>query len=154
MENANEAIYIGVYVMIFVIALSLSIFLFSSLLNYSEDAYDYIHTEDNSAMLVNVPVNRYLILNGQDVISYYYNYISKDRFTNKNYNNNIVVSINLNAKDEAPLMLDGENMTYKEVVQRVGLGNKYILSVGQNTNNDYTYLNIIKATPEELEEEW
>lgn len=154
MENANEAIYIGVYVMIFVIALSLSIFLFSSLLNYSEDAYDYIHAEDNSAMLVNVPANRYLILNGQDVISYYYNYISKDRFTNKNYNNNIVVSINLNTKDEAPLMLDGENMTYKEVVQRVGLDNKYILSVGQNTNNDYTYLNIIKATPEELEEEW
>ena len=32
MENANEAIYLGIYNMIFVIALSLTIFLFSSLI--------------------------------------------------------------------------------------------------------------------------
>ena len=40
MDNATEAIYIGVYAMIFVIAMSVTIFLFSSLLDYSEQAYN------------------------------------------------------------------------------------------------------------------
>lgn len=154
MENANEAIYIGVYTMIFVIALSLSVFLFSSLLDYSEESYDYMHSSGNDAITVNAPVNRHLILNGQEVISYYYNYIKKDRFSDANYNNQIVININLNTNTESPLMLTGNNISYKELVEKIGLTNKYILTVDNNTNDEYTYINITKATNEELQEEW
>lgn len=154
MENANEAIYIGVYTTIFVIALSLTVFLFSSLMDYSEKAYDYMHSLGNDAILVNVPVNRHLILSGQEVISYYYNYIKKDRFTDEEYNNKTIVSINLNTKNETPLLITNENLTYKELSEKVGLANKYILTVGNNTNEEYTYINIIKATEEELAQEW
>lgn len=154
MENANEAIYIGVYTTIFVLALSLTVFLFSSLMNYSDEAYDYMHSLGNDAVLVNVPVNRHLILTGQEVMSYYYNYIKKDRFSDGNYNNKTIVSINLNTKNESPLMLTSDSITYKDLVEKIGLTNKYILTVGDNTNDEYTYINIIKATDEELLEEW
>ena len=77
MENANEAIYIGIYTMIFVIALSLTIFLFSSLMNYTDEAYDYMHQQSNDAVTVTGEVNRHLILTGQEVLSYYYNYIKE-----------------------------------------------------------------------------
>jgi hypothetical protein len=154
MENANEAIYIGIYTLIFVIALSLTIFLFSSLMNYTDEAYDYIHQQSNDAVTVTGEVNRHLILNGQEVISYYYNYIKKDRYTDETVNSDIVVSINLNTKDESPLMLEKSNLTYKEIVNKIGVNNKYILTVDSRTNDDITYINIIKATDEELQEEW
>ena len=75
MENANEAIYIGIYTLIFVMALSLTIFLFSSLMSYTDEAYDYIHQQANDAVTVTGEVNRHLILTGQEVVSYYYNYV-------------------------------------------------------------------------------
>ena len=154
MENANEAIYLGIYTMIFVIALSLTVFLFSSMLDYSEDAYEYMHSLGNDAVIVNAPANRHLLINGQDVISYYYNYIKKDRFSDEDYNNNVIVSINLHTKDESPLMLEDEDISYKDLLEKVGLNNKYILTVGDNTNYTNTYVNIIKATDEEIEELW
>ena len=154
MENANEAIYLGIYTMIFVIALSLTVFLFSSMLDYSEDAYEYMHSLGNDAVIVNAPANSHLLINGQDVISYYYNYIKKDRFSDEDYNNNVIVSINLHTKDESPLMLEDEDISYKDLLEKVGLNNKYILTVGDNTNDTNTYINIIKATDEEIEELW
>lgn len=154
MENATEAIYIGVYAMIFVVALSVTIFLFSSLMDYTEQAYDYMHMSSNDAVLVNVPVDRHLILSGQEVVSYYYNYVKKDRYTDKTYNSNIVVSINLRTKNESPVILSGENLKYKEIIEKVGLTNKYILTVDENTNSNTTYINIVKATEEELQEIW
>ena len=154
MENANETIYLGIYTMIFVIALSLTVFLFSSMLDYSEDAYEYMHSLGNDAVIVNAPANRHLLINGQDVISYYYNYIKKDRFSDEDYNNNVIVSINLHTKDESPLMLEDEDISYKDLLEKVGLNNKYILTVGDNTNDTNTYINIIKATDEEIEELW
>ena len=154
MENANEAIYLGIYTMIFVIALSLTVFLFSSMLDYSEDAYEYMHSLGNDAVIVNAPANRHLLINGQDVISYYYNYIKKDRFSDEDYNNNVIVSINLHTNDGSTLMLEDEDMSYKDLLEKVGLNNKYILTVGDNTNDTNTYVNIIKATDEEIEELW
>ena len=154
MENANEAIYIGIYTMIFVIALSLTIFLFSSLMNYTDEAYDYMHQQSNDAVTVTGEVNRHLILTGQEVLSYYYNYIKKDRYSDETVNNDIVLNINLSTKNETPLMLDSKTLTYKEAINKIGMNNKYILTVDKTTNENTTYINIIKATDEELEEQW
>ncbi len=82
------------------------------------------------------------------------NYIKKDRFSDEDYNNNVIVSINLHTKDESPLMLEDEDISYKDLLEKVGLNNKYILTVGDNTNDTNTYINIIKATDEEIEELW
>lgn len=154
MENANEAIYIGIYTMIFVIALSLTIFLFSSLMNYTDEAYAYMHEQANDAVMVTGEINRHLVITGQEVLSYYYNYIKKDRYSDENINSDIIVSINLNTKNESPLMLESKNLTYKEVINKIGMNDRYILTVDNRTNENTTYINIIKATEEELQEVW
>ena len=51
-------------------------------------------------------------------------------------------------------MLTSDTLSYKDILNKVGLTNKYILTVDENTNSEYTYINIIKATEEELQEIW
>ena len=65
-----------------------------------------------------------------------------------------IVTINLNTSNEAPLILDSTNLTYKEVIEKIGANNRYILSVDNRTNDNTTYINITKATDEELQEMW
>lgn len=154
MENATEALYIGVYTMIFVISLTLTIFLFSSMMDYSENAYKFMNNSSSDAVLVNVPANRHLLINGQQVMSYYYNYIAKDRFIDKNTNTNYKVNINLHTKNDTPLWLDTNDLTYKDLEKKVGLNEQYIVSVDQNTKTNQIVINIVKATPEEILEEW
>lgn len=154
MENANEAIYIGVYTMIFVIALSLTIFLFSSLMDYTDEAYEYMHAQSNDAVMVQGEVNRNLVLSGQEVLSYYYNYIKKDKYTDETVNSDVVVTINLATENETPILLENTNLTYKEVTNKIGMSNKYILTVDSKTDENTTYINIIKATDEQLNEVW
>ncbi len=153
MDNVNEAIYIGVSAMIFVIALSLTIFLFSSMMNYAEEAYDFMHEVSNNGAVINTAVNRYLVISSEDVVSYYYNYIQKDRFNNPDYNENIVVSINYKTKDETPVYL-ADDLTYEGLIDRIGFSNKFILNVEDNRQDGKTYINIIRATEQELEEKW
>ena len=154
MDNAQEALYIGLYTFIFVIALSLTVGLFSSIMNYTDDAYEFMHTYSNGALIISERENRHIVLSSTEVLSYYFNYIKKDRLDSSVIENNAVVTINLNTKDETPLYLDSKNLSYKEALQKIGQDNKYILTVGKQTNDNVTYINIIKATPEELEEEW
>lgn len=154
MDNAQEALYIGLYTFIFVIALSLTVGLFSSIMNYTDDAYEFMHTSSNGALIISERENRHIVLSSTEVLSYYFNYIKKDRLDSSVIENNAVVTINLNTKDEAPIYLDNKNLSYKEALQKIGQDNKYILTVGKQTNDNVTYINIIKATPEELEEEW
>ena len=154
MDNAQEALYIGLYTFIFVIALSLTVGLFSSIMNYTDDAYEFMHTSSNGALIISERENRHIVLSSTEVLSYYFNYIKKDRLDSSVIENNAVVTINLNTKDETPLYLDSKNLSYKEALQKIGQDNKYILTVGKQTNDNVTYINIVKATPEELEEEW
>ena len=154
MDNAQEALYIGLYTFIFVIALSLTVGLFSSIMNYTDDAYEFMHTSSNGALIISERENRHIVLSSTEVLSYYFNYIKKDRLDSSVIENNAVVTINLNTKDETPVYLDSKNLSYKEALQKIGQDNKYILTVGKQTNDNVTYINIVKATPEELEEEW
>lgn len=154
MDNVNEAIYIGVYTFIFVIAMSMTVFLFSHLMTYTDQAYDYMHTSSNGGLNVSLHANRHLILSSQEVVSYYYNYIKKDRLSENIIDNSVVVSINLNTKDETPIYLERTDLSYKELMQKLGENTQYVLNVGKNTNEDVTYIEIVKATDIELQEEW
>lgn len=153
MDNVNEAIYIGVSAMIFVIALSLTIFLFSSMMDYAENAYDFMHEVSNDGAVIDTAVDRHLIISSEDVVSYYYNYVQKDRFNNPDYNDNIIVSINYKNKDEAPVYL-ADDLTYEGLIDRIGLSSKFILRIEDNRQDGKTYINIIRATDQELEEKW
>ena len=154
MESVNDALYIGIYTFIFVIALSLTIFLFSSLMSYTDHVYEYMHDLSNDGVNVSLQAGRHLILSSQEVVSYYYNYIKKDRLSENIVDNSVVLSINLNTKNESPIYLERTDLSYKDLMQKLGNNTQYILTVGRNSTEDVTYLNIIKATDEELQEEW
>ena len=154
MESVNDALYIGIYTFIFVIALSLTIFLFSSLMSYTDHVYEYMHDLSNDGVNVSLQADRHLILSSQEVVSYYYNYIKKDRLYENIVDNSVVLSINLNTKNESPIYLERTDLSYKDLMQKLGNNTQYILTVGRNSTEDVTYLNIIKATDEELQEEW
>ena len=154
MESVNDALYIGIYTFIFVIALSLTIFLFSSLMSYTDHVYEYMHDLSNDGVNVSLQTDRHLILSSPEVVSYYYNYIKKDRLSEYIVDNSVVLSINLNTKNESPIYLERTDLSYKDLMQKLGNNTQYILTVGRNSTEDVTYLNIIKATDEELQEEW
>ncbi|MBR2785159.1 MAG: hypothetical protein IKD74_04145 [Clostridia bacterium] len=154
MDSVNEALYIGIYTFIFVIALSLTIFLFSSLMSYTDRVYEYMHDLSNDGVNISLQADRHLILSSQEVVSYYYNYIKKDRLSDNIVDNSVVLSINLNTKNESPIYLERTDLSYKDLMQKLGNNTQYILTVGRNSNENVTYLNIIKATDEELQEEW
>ena len=154
MDSVNEALYIGIYTFIFVIALSLTIFLFSSLMSYTDRVYEYMHDLSNDGVNISLQADRHLILSSQEVVSYYYNYIKKDRLSENIEDNSVVLSINLNTKNESPIYLERTDLSYKDLMQKLGNNTQYILTVGRNSTEDVTYLNIIKATDEELQEEW
>ena len=154
MDSVNEALYIGIYTFIFVIALSLTIFLFSSLMSYTDHVYEYMHDLSNDGVNISLQADKHLILSSQEVVSYYYNYIKKDRLSENIVDNSVVLSINLNTKNESPIYLERTDLSYKDLMQKLGNNTQYILTVGRNSTEDVTYLNIIKATDEELQEEW
>ena len=154
MDSVNEALYIGIYTFIFVIALSLTIFLFSSLMSYTDRVYEYMHDLSNDGVNISLQADRHLILSSQEVVSYYYNYIKKDRLSENIVDNSVVLSINLNTKNESPIYLERTDLSYKDLMQKLGSNTQYILTVGRNSNENVTYLNNIKATDEELQEEW
>ena len=154
MDSVNEALYIGIYTFIFVIALSLTIFLFSSLMSYTDRVYEYMHDLSNDGVNISLQADRHLILSSQEVVSYYYNYIKKDRLSENIVDNSVVLSINLNTKNESPIYFERTDLSYKDLMQKLGNNTQYILTVGRNSNENVTYLNIIKATDEELQEEW
>lgn len=154
MESVNDALYIGIYTFIFVIALSLTIFLFSSLMSYTDHVYEYMHDLSNDGVNISLQADRHLILSSQEVVSYYYNYIKKDRLSENIVDDSVVLSINLNTKNESPIYLERTDLSYKDLMQKLGNNTQYILTVGRNSTEDVTYLNIIKATDEELQEEW
>ena len=123
-------------------------------MSYTDRVYEYMHDLSNDGVNISLQAYRHLILSSQEVVSYYYNYIKKDRLSENIVDNSVVLSINLNTKNESPIYLERTDLSYKDLMQKLGSNTQYILTVGRNSNENVTYLNIIKATDEELQEEW
>lgn len=77
-ENAQEGIFIGTYLFVFIIALSATIIMFSMINNYADLAYKYgKDVVGDGTLIENVPTTSYRIVTGDQLISYYYNYIKR-----------------------------------------------------------------------------
>ncbi len=79
-DSAYNSLMMGVYIVIFVMATSITIYLFSSTIEFAEKAYEYgkLSTGDS---IVEVPVNTiYNTVTGAELLTYYYNYKSPDKY--------------------------------------------------------------------------
>ena len=84
-ENAQEGIFIGTYLFVFIIALSATITMFTMINNYANLAYEYgKDVVGDGTLIKNVTTTASRIVTGDQLISYYYNYIKNEG--NKTYN--------------------------------------------------------------------
>lgn len=143
-DSAFNAIYTGVYVFIFVIALTATIFLYRSVSEYADVAYDFSHKIDGSALIIGSEVERNRILNGDEVINYYYNYIKKDQYGTDKENSKYIVSINLAGNDEPEKILTNTDLSYKELAERIGMNNKYIVNYVKETADQKAIIQITR----------
>ena len=154
-DSAFEALYTGAYVFVFIIALTVTIFLFSSITDFADLAYEYEETSGDSSVIVDTPVNQNLLLFSDEVMSYYYNYVKKDIYGDDSKKESYNVIIKTKAKDEAGAdlsVISGESdMTISELSDRLGKNNKYILRYKSVDNAGNVTIEIQKATQAEID---
>lgn len=154
-DSAFEALYTGAYVFVFIIALTVTIFLFSSITDFADLAYEYEETSGDSSVIVDTPVNQNLLLSSDEVMSYYYNYVKKDIYGDDSKKESYNVIIKTKAKDEAGAdlsLISGESdMTISELSDRLGKNNKYILRYKSVDNAGNVTIEIQKATQAEID---
>lgn len=145
-ESTFDAIYIGVYVFVFIIAVSSAVFLYQSISEYAEQAYEYSHMIDSGSLILNTETSRNRILTGDEVLNYYYNYVKQDNYGEQKVETNYTVLINLNSKTETENLLTNTNLRYKEVAEQIGLNNQYLLEYREETADGKKVIYISKIS--------
>ena len=124
MENSYEALYIGVYLFVFVAAMTIAVYLFQGVNDLADRSYDYGKVVEGNAV-IETDTDEMKYLSREDVISYYMNYIAKDNgskpgfkivFEGKpqNYNYKNLIN-NLPADAKYKLTLEGDTFKIKKV---------------------------------------
>ena len=120
-ESAYEALFTGTYIFVFIIALTVTLYLFNSIMDFSELAYEFNNTVEDKSTIINAPVEANRLLTGEEVLSYYYNYVRHDLYTEKKspINYNVTIS-GLNNEQLA-------TKTLYQVAEAIGINDKFIL---------------------------
>lgn len=150
-ENATEAMYMAIYIFVFIIALSATISMFYMVNSYAETSYEYGKKIDDKALIENVPTTTYRVVTGNQLISYYYNYI-------KNVDSNSVYNYKITVQNEngttLKLVDNANNNEYSQLLKSVNPASKYYLKynkVTTDSNGKYQIdILIKKANQEEL----
>lgn len=142
-SSATKAIYTGAYVFVFVSSLTITLFLFNSILDFSNQAYEFETMHVNNQVIINAPVEAERLLTSDEVASYYYNYIKKDQYA-ENISGKYKVEINVNGINS------NSNLTYKDLIGKLGANNKYILRYEEQDGSGVATIKIIKATDAQI----
>ena len=78
-ESAFQAIYTGVYIVIFIISLTTALYLFNGISSLAELSYDYGKIVTNQSVIESPNVES-LYIDANQAISYYVNYVKKDEY--------------------------------------------------------------------------
>ena len=79
-ESAYNSLMLGVYIFIFVTAISLTVFLFSSTVEYADKAYEYGKLTAADSIVETTSAPKYNVVTGAELLSYYYNYKDPDKY--------------------------------------------------------------------------
>lgn len=79
MENSYEALYTGVYLFVFVAAMTIAVYLFQGVNDLANNSYDYGKVVTGDAV-IETDTEEAKYLSREDLISYYFNYIKKDNY--------------------------------------------------------------------------
>ena len=135
-DSTSTLLYTATYVIIFVIALSLSIVLFLSVNSYADSAFSY--TTGLNSSIINTPTTGLeesqkgqAHLTSSDVFSYFVNYVKKDLYNEGNSDSGYNVTITTKSRELL------SNMSYSDVLKAIGT-DSYILRYKGDKNIDIT----------------
>lgn len=131
-DNAAEGIFIGVYIFIFVVALSATITLFTMINNYAELSYEYgKQVADDASLIENVPTETHRVITGSQLISYICNYTLEDEYATKGSSG---VKITYKDSDEKVITFSAKNDSYATIISKININGKYTLKYISNEN--------------------
>lgn len=129
-SSTNTLIFTATYVIIFLIATTLSIVLYFNVNRYADIAFNYSKNMDSSVINSEITndkerANHRKYLNQDEVFSYYVNYVKKDLYDTK-VNNDVNYNVSIiDPSAEASFL--GENLSYSEVKSKLNGYNEYYL---------------------------
>lgn len=154
-DSSYEGIYIGIYILVFVTAISVSVFLFKGIYDFSEIAFEYKTQVLSENIAVNAPVNKYRLINGDEVVSYFFNYIKHDIYGSYSKNQPYVIRI----KNRAGNVIVSSDVnteiikSYATLVGNIKTDKKYKVEyVSEDIAANKIYIDIIEASDEEVNE--
>ena len=125
-ESSFQAIYTGVYIVIFIAALTTTLYLFNGINTLAESSYDYGNVI-TSHTVIEAPDENELNLNGNDIVSYYFNYAKKDKYESGSIPADIP-NVDLIAETN----IINNNYSYSNLVTAVQSKNYYLKVSGTN----------------------
>ena len=133
-DSAFEAIYTGVYIFVFIAALTIALYMFRNINELAENSYEY-GIEMTSGTLIQDTEQKDRLLEANDVISYYYNYVDYDISDYKN--------VHVTIKDKNGTIINS-GVNYNNLKGRLGNEKYRIKCIRVDTNGEY-YFEIYKA---------
>ena len=121
MENSYEALYTGVYLFVFVAAMTIAVYLFQGVNDLANNSYDYGKVVTGDAV-IETDTEEAKYLSKTDVISYYMNYIKRDNYES-------TVTSNIKVKIDG---ISQENLTYSALLIKLNK-EKYYISEGPSS---------------------
>ena len=135
-ESTNTLLYTATFVIIFIIAVSLSIILFFSVNRYADSAFEYSVGIETS--IINTPTTGLeetqkgqAHLTSTDVFSYFVNYVKKDLYGQDSSDLGYTVKITTQSGELE------SSLSYSEALKKIGTEN-YILRYKGNKNIEIT----------------
>lgn len=136
-DSTNTLLYTATYIIIFIIAISLSIVLFLSVNRYADSAFDY--TQGLNGSIINtgstgteIAQTGEVPLTKNDVFSYYVNYVKKDLYGEGvvNTNQDVIYHVSINDTETSTGTLSN-NLTYSELYRKLSKKENYYLEYQQ-----------------------
>lgn len=125
-DSAFEALMISVYIVIFVVATSLTIFLFNSTVEFADKAFEYGKISTGDSIIETSSAPKFNVITGAELLTYYYNYTDPDK-----YGEGVAVESKyiFQNTDGTPLRDIDIKQSYTLVYKRADTGQKPIIEV-------------------------
>lgn len=141
MEDSTQTLlYTATYVFIFVIAISLSIILYMSVIKYSDIAFSYKESIDSSIINVGttgteIEQTGKVYLTPDEVFSYYVNYIKKDIYGESKPNTDIEIKIE---------GINDNSLSYNDAYTELVKNNQYFYQYGEENGKPQITITPVK----------
>lgn len=147
-DSTNTLLYTATYVIIFIIAVSLSIVLFLSVNSYADSAFEY--TQGLNSSIINtgstgteIAQTGQVPLTRDDVFSYYVNYVKRDLYGESvlNINQDVIYNVYINDPENSTGTLNN-NLTYNQLYEKLSKKESYYLEYKQEWYDENNKKNI------------